>query len=890
VTDRHFFSTALLVAAVLAATGFAPRLSAQPYVPGTTYFGRSNYIEYIAGDLPFIVSAPHGGTLKPAEIPDRTYGTFATDTNTEDLARKVRTEFQNLTGHTPHVIICRLDRDKIDCNREIVEGAQGDPEAEIAWNEFQNFIIAARADVVARHGAGFYIDLHGHGHDIQRLELGYLLSSSELALADTTLNSTFYENQTSIRRLSQDSPLTFPALLRGAQSFGAMMVEEGYPSVPSPSDPSPGTNAYFNGGYNTVEHTSVNGGTVSGLQIESNYTGVRDTSANRTAFGQALARVMDRYFMQHYGLNLRTCSASVWNSGTGSWGTAGNWLPPVLPVSSNVLAFAGPGGTVTHNLSALTAGNGVITSIIFSNGAAASYTLAGNAVRLLAGVTNDSSGDHTINLPLTLAQVQSFNAGAGSLTFGGAVSNGGNQLVCVGEIALSGVVSGGGGVTKTGPGTLALTAVNTYSGPTTNQSGTISLNATATFGDGTGQLVLAGGDVLSRNTRSSAPIANPIRLTASSTIAGNGVLTNSLRVLPFSSGDIVTTGGTLTIRNTGTNAGATNNVFRVRLSGGGFNFTRSVTVGFVDDLPSTLSQLESYNDLAAGDQTFSGAINGTGQFRRDAADAATAGRTVFSGINSYSGGTIVNAGTLLVNNPFGSGTGTGLVAVSNNGTLGGSGSIMGAVWCAGTISAGQSVGTLTLDGGLDLASGGTNVWELSSLTTAGAGTDYDQIILTGGTLTLGGGARLRLVFTGGAAAPDAGQPFWQGIRSWKIITLTGGATNPAATAFPQIVNGSYAAGSFTNYTDAAGSVWLRFVPVNAFARPVIDPVVAHAGTNQTAIHWAAVEGQTYRIEYKDDLAAPSWTVLDTVVADSVNESFTDATAPPAKRFYRIVIP
>jgi fibronectin-binding autotransporter adhesin len=65
-------------------------------------------------------------------------------------------------------------------------------------------------------------------------------------------------------------------------------------------------------------------------------------------------------------------------------------------------------------------------------------------------------------------------------------------------------------------------------------------------------------------------------------------------------------------------------------------------------------------------------------------------------VNSYSGGTIVNAGTLLVNNPFGSGTGSGFVAVSNNGTLGGSGSIAGPVWVAGTIAPGQSVGTLTL--------------------------------------------------------------------------------------------------------------------------------------------------------------------------------------------------
>ena len=48
---------------------------AQTYVAGQTYFGRNNYIEYRAGNMPLIVSAPHGGTLTPAELPDRTYGT-----------------------------------------------------------------------------------------------------------------------------------------------------------------------------------------------------------------------------------------------------------------------------------------------------------------------------------------------------------------------------------------------------------------------------------------------------------------------------------------------------------------------------------------------------------------------------------------------------------------------------------------------------------------------------------------------------------------------------------------------------------------------------------------------------------------------------------------------
>lgn len=255
--------------------------SAQTYVPGQTYWGRNSYIEYIAGDLPFIIAAPHGGTLTPSELPDRTYGTFSTDSNTDRLARNVDPAMLERFGHHPHVIICRLDRQKIDCNRDIVEGAQGHPLTEISWNDFQNFIAVAKQTVLRQFGRGFFIDLHGHSHAIDRLELGYLLTPSELALPDATLNgSATYANQSSVRELNVRSPSLFAALLRGPASLGGRLSAAGYPTVPSPPQPVPGADPYFNGGYNTAVHGSEAGGTISAVQIESHYPGVRDKAAN----------------------------------------------------------------------------------------------------------------------------------------------------------------------------------------------------------------------------------------------------------------------------------------------------------------------------------------------------------------------------------------------------------------------------------------------------------------------------------------------------------------------------------------------------------------------------------------------------------------------------------
>ena len=283
-------ATAGTLNATFAATATAP-------VAGRSYFGRNGYVEYIPGDIPLIISAPHGGILTPSELPDRT-GSITTvrDGNTEELARTFGNVFQTRTGERPHLIIMRLRRTKIDANREVVEAAQGHPLTERAWVEWHSFIETAKQTVTAEHGTGFYIDLHGHGHEIPRLELGYLLNRTTLALTDAALDNPTYENQSSIRTLSQASPATFPELLRGPGSLGALFEAEGFPAVPSPTNPNPGTAAYFDGGYNTSRHGSRNGGAISGVQVEAHFTGVRDTQASREAFAIALVRVWEQFW------------------------------------------------------------------------------------------------------------------------------------------------------------------------------------------------------------------------------------------------------------------------------------------------------------------------------------------------------------------------------------------------------------------------------------------------------------------------------------------------------------------------------------------------------------------------------------------------------------------
>jgi hypothetical protein len=262
---------------------------------GAQCFGANNYVEYNGGDLPVLVSIPHGGALSPASIPDRTSGTTVTDSNTIELGRAIAAAFRSATDRQVHLVICHLRRAKLDANREVVEAAQGHPDAVRAWTEYHGFIEMAIAEIVRREGRGFYIDLHGHGHPIARLELGYLLSSGDLSSSDAQLDSSGVAASSSLARALPLTTASFSEVLRGSTSLGGLLS---VPSVPSPSAPSPGSDPYFTGGYSTERHTS----TMPGVQIEAHFAGVRDSAANRSAFAQQLVAAVRTFADRHLGL------------------------------------------------------------------------------------------------------------------------------------------------------------------------------------------------------------------------------------------------------------------------------------------------------------------------------------------------------------------------------------------------------------------------------------------------------------------------------------------------------------------------------------------------------------------------------------------------------------
>jgi hypothetical protein len=271
------------------------------YEPGVSYFGRREYVEYIPGELPVILSAGHGGTLRPEEIPNRSIGIVVRDRNTLELTLAVREAMLDQTGYAPHVVISHLDRVKLDPNREIVEAAENDPFAERAWTEYHEYIEQARTEIRVR-GEGMYFDMHGHGHPIPRLELGYLLEAERLNLGDLFLDQLSVVQLTSIRELGRDTAIPFSQLLRGSTSFGGFLEAEGVPALPSPAYPRPLDDPYFTGGYSTRRHGSLEDSElVSGIQIEHHFDGLRDTDDNRRDYADRLARAIRLFMLEHIG-------------------------------------------------------------------------------------------------------------------------------------------------------------------------------------------------------------------------------------------------------------------------------------------------------------------------------------------------------------------------------------------------------------------------------------------------------------------------------------------------------------------------------------------------------------------------------------------------------------
>lgn len=168
----------------------------------------------------------------------------------------------------PHVVYNILKRSKLDTNREINQATFNVPDAIKAYHNYTNFINKALSAIPDR---GLLLDIHGHGHKIQRTELGYLIYGSRLD------SGYFDPTDSSIRSLGDatcgNNTACFKKLIRGKRSLGHFMNQEGLRAVPSPQEPGPMvclTGVYFSGGFTVKEYgsRSKDEGVIDAIQME----------------------------------------------------------------------------------------------------------------------------------------------------------------------------------------------------------------------------------------------------------------------------------------------------------------------------------------------------------------------------------------------------------------------------------------------------------------------------------------------------------------------------------------------------------------------------------------------------------------------------------------------
>lgn len=566
-----------------------------------------------------------------------------------------------------------------------------------------------------------------------------------------------------------------------------------------------------NSGGATIQNDGSGTLTFSNTVFNSSDTIVTSTSATRTLSLQGSNAGGNTIFgIISNNVGSAAAAVSVTKAGAGSWTLAGaNTFSGGVSLSAGTLNLnnAGSGGTS----SALGTGTFTISGGTIDNTSGGSLTLSTNNAVIISGSfvfggtqsLNLGSGavsigaSRTITLnnarTLSLGQLQWSSDSSQTLTVtqgsgsGGKLVLAGFQLNTLGSAtaARTRTIAGTANVEISGSIVDSNSFANNlaYSG-----SGTLTLSTTNSYG---GTTTVSGGGVLDVGDLSSGALVNGgLILSNGSVLQGYGTFTRTLSSastaatgeLSAANSGFAARGGTLTV-NLGGNATPST----ITLTSGSFRFGNivfgSATANSAVIVLNPLSTNGSFartitvNSGVGGDYAeLRGAITSTGSIVK-----AGAGLLMLSATNTYSGGTTVNAGSLIVTNTSGSATGTGAVTTSAGTILGGSGIIAptgtNGVGIGGSVAPGVSgtnsgVGTLTftpVDGNVAFQNGSSVAFELQAdgsndkivFSASGSGV-LDFTAMTAGSLGV--------TFVGGYT-PVASDSF--DLLDWSAVSGTG---------------------------------------------------------------------------------------------------------------------
>ncbi|MEI7780360.1 MAG: autotransporter-associated beta strand repeat-containing protein, partial [Planctomycetota bacterium] len=517
-------------------------------------------------------------------------------------------------------------------------------------------------------------------------------------------------------------------------------------------------------------------------------------------------------------------------SGNGTLTFSGTFSP-TQDTNGRTITFAGDGNTVISGVFVNGTAAGTSASSITKNGNG-TLTLSGQntytgATTLAAGVVNLGSAE-TSGTSGPLGKSVAGNPGnivlsggtlqyslANNNDYSGRFSTASNQRYNVDTNGQNvtwstALTSSGGSLSKSGSGTLTLSASNSYTGSTTVSGGTLAVGNANALGSASARLIASGGtiDLGGYNVTRSGTVSFTGGVVQSGTITNNtiafdgqsgtvsAVLAGSVGFAKSSSGTLVLSGSNSYSGGTTLNAGVLNlgsanaigSSGTISFGGGTLQFSGSNTTDYSSRFSTAASQAYSIDTNGQAVSLASALSSSGGTLTKFGTGALT-----LSGSNSYTGTTTINAGSISFGNK------NAFSATSGISIAGGAGlTYTGAAdTFSRNITVTSGTGTVTNSGSQTLTLGGT-------LTKDGT-----VLRLTGGTfnvtgLIVGSSSNSDLVIDAATVTLSNTNTYNGPTFVQNASTLILGTNNVIPSTSPVTVNASTL--TVAGYSDTIGSL------------------------------------------------------------------------------------